>query len=239
MRKHFNDIESTSAYLKANIDKFGHGDIISTDFQSAGYGQKGNHWESERGANALFSMKMEPKKVAPMDGFMLTEMVTLGILDALNHEHIMIKWPNDIYIDDHKLAGILVEATMNATSFMTAVVGIGLNLNQTKFLSDAPNPISMKQVTGKNYDAAKILEQVCAAILERYEQYADREKYDEMHKEYLSHLYRFNKMHRYQLPTGEIFEARIVDVDRNGLLILEESDGHRTSYEFKTIKYII
>lgn len=239
MRKHFKEIVSTSAYLKANIDKYRHGDVISTDFQSAGYGQKGNHWESEKEANALFSIKMEPVRIAPTNGFMLTEIVTLGILDALNHEKIMIKWPNDIYINDHKLAGILIEATMSATSFMAAVIGIGLNLNQTHFLSDAPNPISMRQITGKRYNTSETIEQVCTAILERYEKHADEERYDNLHKEYLSHLYRFEEWHKYQLPTGKVFEARIVDVNRNGLLVLEENNGHKSSYEFKTIKYLL
>jgi len=236
MTFHFEEIVSTSAHLKANLDRYGHGDVVTTYFQTAGYGQKGNHWESERGANALFSMKMEPKKITPADGFMLTEIVTLGILDSLGHTGILIKWPNDIYINDHKLAGILVEATMSSTSFMTAVVGIGLNLNQTEFLSDAPNPISLKQVTGQEYNISNVINGICSAILKRYDHSTD---YEALHKEYLSHLYRFNEFHKYQLPTGEVFEARIVDVDKTGLLILEEISGKHTSYEFKTIKYII
>lgn len=236
MTHHFDEIVSTSAYLKAHLSEYCHGDVVTTAFQTAGYGQKGNHWESERGANALFSLKMEPTRIAPADGFMLTEIVTLGILDALEIKDIMIKWPNDIYINDHKLAGILVEATMSATSFMTAVVGIGLNLNQTCFLSDAPNPISLKQVTGNNYDIPDVIKGVCNAILHRYNISTD---YDKLHREYLSHLYRFNEYHRYQLPSGEIFEARIIDVDRTGLLILEDRKGATSSYEFKTIKYIL
>jgi len=236
MIDHFNEIVSTSAHLKTNLAQYSHGDVVTTDFQTAGYGQKGNHWESERGANALFSMKMEPTRIAPADGFMLTEIVTLGILDALNIKEVMIKWPNDIYINDHKLAGILVEATMNATAFMTAVVGIGLNLNQTEFFSDAPNPISLKQVTGRDYDISSTIASVCNQILRRYDSSID---YKKLHEEYLSHLYRFNEYHRYQLPTGEIFEARIIDVDKTGLLILEDKTGLKSSYEFKTIKYIL
>lgn len=236
MTDHFEEIASTSAHLKANLGRYAHGDVVTTDFQSAGYGQKGNHWESERGMNALFSLKMEPSRIAPADGFMLTEIVTLGILDALDIADVRIKWPNDIYISDCKLAGILVEATMSATSFMTAVVGIGLNLNQTEFMSDAPNPVSLKQVTGKDYDTAGIIESVCKAILKRYETSTD---YSTLHSEYLSHLYRFNEFHGYQLPTGRIFKARIVDVDKTGLLVLEAPDGTRSKYEFKTIKYII
>ena len=235
MIKHFDEILSTSAYLKANIDNFGHGDIVWADFQTAGYGQKGNHWESERGMNALFSMKMEPIKIAPADGFVLTEMVTLGILDALPGNEIEIKWPNDIYIGDRKLAGILVEATMSSTSFMTAVVGIGLNLNQTEFFSDAPNPVSLKQINGKEYKIDETIENICQCILKRYE----CTDYDALHKEYLSHLYRINEWHKYQLPSGEIFEAKIEDVDRNGLLVVETRDGSLKRFEFKTIKYIL
>lgn len=236
MTEQFKEIESTSAHLKANLDRYRHGDVVTTSFQTAGYGQRGNHWESERGANALFSLKIEPTRIAPADGFMLTEIVTLGILDALDIKDIKIKWPNDIYINDHKLAGILVEATMNANAFMTAVVGIGLNLNQTEFLSDAPNPISLKQVTGREYDVDKVIQNVCNAILKRYDVSVD---YEALHREYLSHLYRFNKFHDYQLPTGEIFEAKITDVGKTGLLILEDRRGSRQSFEFKTIKYII
>ena len=236
MTEHFNEIDSTSGFIKANIARYAHGDVVTTSFQRAGYGQKGNHWESERGANALFSLKMEPLRIAPADGFMLTEIVTLGILDALGIEDIRIKWPNDIYINNKKLAGILVEASMNATSFITAVVGIGLNLNQTSFLSDAPNPVSLKQVTGREYDVNKVIQDVCNAILQRYDVETD---YDTLHQEYISHLYRFNEFHDFQLPTGEIFEAKIADVDKTGLLILEDRSGNRHGFEFKTIKYII
>lgn len=236
MTDHFDEIESTSAYMKANLGRYAHGDVVTTDFQTAGYGQKGNHWESERGMNGLFSMKMEPLRIAPADGFMLTEIVTLGILDAIDIGDVTVKWPNDIYIYDRKLAGILVEATMSATSFMTAVVGIGLNLNQSRFLSDAPNPVSLKQVTGNDYDIPDTIKGVCDAILKRYDTSTD---YCALHNEYLSHLYRFNEFHRYQLPTGDIFRARIVDVDKTGLLVLETPDGTRGKYEFKTIKYIL
>ena len=236
MTEHFDEIPSTSAHIKANLGRYRHGDVVTTSFQTAGYGQRGNHWESERDANALFSLMLEPTRIAPADGFMLTEIVTLGILDALDVRDIRIKWPNDIYVNNHKLAGILVEATMNANAFMTAVVGIGLNLNQTRFLSDAPNPISLKQITGQRYDVDSVIRDVCNAIMKRYDAEID---YETLHQEYLSHLYRFNEFHDYQLPAGEVFEAKIIDVDKTGLLIVETPDGIRSSFEFKTIKYII
>lgn len=233
MRLHFNEIDSTSVFLKNNVGEFNHGDWVSADYQSAGHGQAGNGWESESGRNVLLSLLMKPNKIPACEGFRITEVVTLGILDALSGFDLRIKWPNDIYAGDRKLCGILIETGILGGHIDKAIVGIGLNVNQTCFESDAPNPVSLVQLSGKVFNVNEMAERVVTMVIERYERGV------ECHGEYLSHLYRRGEWHEFQRSDGGIFEAMIVDVERNGLLAMQVRSGEIEHFEFKSIKYIL
>lgn len=233
MRLHFNEIDSTSVFLKNNVGEFNHGDWISADYQSAGHGQAGNGWESESGRNVLLSLLMKPNKIPACEGFRITEVVTLGILDALSGFDLRIKWPNDIYAGDRKLCGILIETSIQAGHIDSAIVGIGINVNQTRFVSDAPNPVSLAQLADYRFDVKDVMERVVASILDRYEHVVD------CHDEYLSHLYRHGEWHEFERLNGERFEGMIIDVEDNGLLVMRLRSGEIVHFEFKSLKYVL
>lgn len=241
MHVHFKKINSTSVFLRENSEQFRHGDWVSADYQSAGHGQVGNSWESEREKNVLFSLMLRPLEVLPQRSFVLTEIVTLGTLRALTEivpeVDVKIKWPNDIYVGDRKLSGILIESSMMAGKIDSAVVGMGLNVNQLEFKSDAPNPVSLAQLTGREFDVRELMGRIVECILEQYKWYC--EKGDVFHQEYLDKLYRRGEWAWYERKDGERFEGKIEDVEPNGLLVMRKKSDEIEHFEFKSIKYIL
>ena len=134
--------------------------VIYTDFQSAGKGQPGNAWESSKGMNLLFSVMLHPIQVHMDELFLISQLVSVAIKNALDEytTNITIKWPNDIYWNDKKLAGILIENSLQGNKIMSVVIGIGLNVNQKLFLSNAPNPVSLFLITGKRQNRKQLLQ---------------------------------------------------------------------------------
>lgn len=178
MRYNLKIIDSTSAELRRRMsaEELPHGYCISADFQTAGHGQATNHWESEDGKNLLFSLLLRPYVIPASEQFVVTEIVTLAIINALQdyiRQRITIKWPNDIYVGDKKLCGILIENALCGPVIDTCIVGIGININQELFTSDAPNPISLKQLNGRDNDREEIFEEIYQNILRYYDYYAD------------------------------------------------------------------
>ena len=178
MRYNLKIIDSTSAELRRRMsaEELPHGYCISADFQTAGHGQATNHWESEDGKNLLFSLLLRPSVIPASEQFIITEIVTLAIINALQdyiRQRITIKWPNDIYVGDKKLCGILIENALCGSVIDTCIVGIGININQELFTSDAPNPISLKQLNGRDNDREEIFEEIYQNILRYYDYYAD------------------------------------------------------------------
>ena len=178
MRYNLKNIDSTSTELRRRMsaEELPHGYCISADFQTAGHGQATNHWESEDGKNLLFSLLLRPSVIPASEQFVITEIVTLAIINALQdyiRQRITIKWPNDIYVGDKKLCGILIENALCGPTIDTCIVGIGININQELFTSNAPNPISLKQLTGRDNDREEIFEEIYQNILNYYDYYVD------------------------------------------------------------------
>lgn len=178
MRYNLKNIDSTSTELRRRMsaEELPHGYCISADFQTAGHGQATNHWESEDGKNLLFSLLLRPSVIPASEQFVITEIVTLAIINALQdyiRQRITIKWPNDIYVGDKKLCGILIENALCGPTIDTCIVGIGININQELFISNAPNPISLKQLNGRDNDREEIFEEIYQNILNYYDYYAD------------------------------------------------------------------
>ena len=131
--------------------------VVWTDFQRKGRGQGSNQWESEAGKNLTFSVLIHPDKVRAQDQYIISMAVAetmhrflSGMVDAA----IQIKWPNDIYVGDSKIGGILIENHLSGEHIKDCIIGIGLNVNQTVFVSDAPNPISMRMICAQSdFDA--------------------------------------------------------------------------------------
>lgn len=260
---YFPTIDSTNAEMHRRLaaDALEHGTCIVADYQSAGHGQASNHWESADGKNLLFSILLHPREVAVADQFVITEIVSLAIRDALdaeldktvrNHDEIAIKWPNDIYIGNKKVCGVLIENSVCGNALTDCIIGAGINVNQTVFTSDAPNPVSLANISGTTHDRNAILTTIYTAILDMYDRLAsanDLSFRHDLHNRYMSHLYRRNGVHAFRRATShakntsknnetEIFRASIDHIDSFGLLALRLENGATQTFAFKEIAFI-
>ena len=239
---------STNDYLKQHPDC----DAVWTTWQTAGRGQAGNSWESEQGKNVLLSMRLRKPSVAIEQAFMLQMAVSLGVQEVvarlLPDQAVTIKWPNDIYAGDRKICGILIESTISDGQLAEAIAGIGLNVNQTIWQSDAPNPVSLKQITGLDYDLPSIYDALCENIHNKLSLLTTPKTLKQL---YLSVLYRLGQKALYSrrdvtLTPSRIltdtpenaFEALIADITPQGELVLETADGNR-KYHFKEIQFVL
>ena len=147
------------------------GTVITASYQETGRGQPGNSWESEPGKNLLMSVILYPVMVRPADQFVISRMVSLAVFDLVARQtpSARIKWPNDIYAGDDKIAGILIENSIMGDTLGSTIAGIGLNVNQTVFTGGAPNPKSLKQLTGTNHDLTAVTQELMSRLDHRYD----------------------------------------------------------------------
>ena len=255
-------VDSTNNFIR---DMLSFGDelngltLVVAEAQTAGRGQVGNHWESEPGKNLTFSLLCHPNHVRPSEQFILSQCIALAVREALQAElnnlerlerldkldrlenpektPLTIKWPNDIYVGDRKICGILIECDLQGKQISNCIIGVGLNVNQTTFLSDAPNPVSLIQLTGKEHNREAILGNIVANFQTLYEQISNGEA-DSIRKTYMQYLYRRHGFHTFADVRGE-FIAEIADIEPTGHLLLRFENGNICRYEFKEVKYII
>lgn len=240
---HLDETASTNDYLR-HLPQPAEGPrpemvVVDADYQTAGRGQGGNHWESERGRNLLFSVLCHPTMVPVRDQFLVSEAHALALYDALSAltDGLSIKWPNDIYWHDRKICGTLIEATLSGGHIRDCIVGTGINVNQEKFLSDAPNPVSLLQILGHEVDRQALLRDV----VRRFDAYLNsllNGDYAQVIDRYMSFLYRQKGFYLYRDKDGE-FEAAIVEVEDNGHLILRDRQDVIRSYAFKEVEFVI
>jgi len=216
------------------------GSVIITDFQTHGKGQDANTWESERGKNLIFSLILYPAFKADQQ-FILNKSISLGIRDFLTHElpssNVTIKWPNDIYIEDKKACGILIQNSVIGNQFDYSVIGIGLNINQTVFTSKAPNPVSLKMVSGLEYNLDYLLARLLHCLFERYTQVKLLNS-KKIETEYHSALYR-NLVWHYFILNGTKVYARITGTTQYGQLLLETEKENLMICDVKDVKFIL
>ncbi len=219
---------STSTLLKQLAAEGNPPDFIYAGYQTAGRGQTGNSWESEEGKNLLCSILLPPDK----NLYFLNIAVGVALLRVIG-EDFSIKWPNDIYWQDKKAAGILIENAIIGNEIKYSIAGIGLNVNQTEFKSDAPNPVSLKQIRGREYD----IESLMNRVLEEVHKVLNEPEQD-IWSYYKSHLYRREGWYPYEDKNG-VFEAHIEDVLPTGEIVLKDRQGKERNYHFKQIRYIL
>ncbi len=234
-------LESTNAYVSGLLKKTmpEEGSIYSSLFQSAGKGIGQNKWESEKGQNLLFSLVLYPSFLPVENQFLISKAVSLGIANYIQAKtnYIKIKWPNDIYYKDKKIAGILIENSIKGSNLNSSIIGIGFNLNQAEFKSDAPNPASLHQITKKTYSIDQELIKIRTNIRFFYDK-LKAGKLEEINQEYLKCLYRFNEIHEFK--TGnEIFKARITGINEYGHLQLTTENNEIREYGFKETEFVI
>lgn len=243
---------STSTLLREQYsDALPHFYTIRTDYQTAGRGQAGNSWESEAGKNLLFSALLRYDGLLAIKQWRLSMLVAVALWETLAKyvpkEKLTIKWPNDIYWGDKKLVGILIENSLSGQYVGHSVVGIGVNVNQTEWTSNAPNPISMCQITGKEYPVEEILESwICA--MKSWELRST----EEIETAYLQHLYRREGWHTYverevsTAPTAiaqqgveGAFLAQFIGITEQGELMLRKENNEEKIYHFKQIRFVL
>ena len=224
----------------ARDEKYREGDVVWADFQTAGRGQRGHVWHSQKGENLTFSVVLEPSFVAIAEQFSVSEVVALSLVDMLAEYGIgaKIKWTNDIYVGDKKLVGILIEHSLAATTLRRTIVGVGINVNQREFDSSIPNPVSMAQLLDKQLDAEEVLKCFLTHLQRNYEHLCQGEK-AALHERYNTMLYRKGEYHTYALPSGERFSAKIVGTAPSGALRLENEQGETKDYLFKEVEFVI
>lgn len=213
--------------------------LVWCEEQTKGRGQRGNQWESEKGKNLTFSIMTHPDFMPAENQFILSKAVSLAIIDTLKSHDIMatIKWPNDIYVGEKKICGILIECNISGSGQLSqAIIGIGLNVNQTEFLSDAPNPVSMQILTGKEYKREKILDEFCHHFETYYLMIAE-DLYSPLDSRYRENLYQKDGFHRYQ-DNNNKFEARISGITKFGALLLTDTNGLEKEYQFKEVVFL-
>jgi len=212
---------------------------VIAERQTAGKGQRGNSWESEDCRNITFSFVLYPTFIEARRQFILSQIVSLSIKEELDEwtKGISIKWPNDIYWHDKKIAGILIENVLSGSTFSRAIIGMGLNINQKNFYSDAPNPVSLYQITGRTYKIEKILDEFTEAFGKRYTDTFTNSS-DRIHKEYIAALYRNDGVYPFY-SDGNIFHASIADVELDGHLLLSTESGEKKRFAFKEVSFLL
>jgi BirA family transcriptional regulator, biotin operon repressor / biotin---[acetyl-CoA-carboxylase] ligase len=234
-------IESTNDFTLNLVEResVNDGTVVVAMEQTAGKGQRGRLWESEKGKNFTFSIVLYPRFMKPDEQFFLSMAISLGIYDYIRSitNQVSIKWPNDIYFQSRKLGGILIENTIIDNKIHHSVVGIGLNINQEEFSAVASNPVSLKLITGKEYNLETELENVCQFISLRYDQLV-KKQYIQIENDYLLNLFGFGEWRNYSV-SKKIFDARIIGISRYGELILERLDGIEQKYGFKEVEFVI
>jgi len=232
---------STNLLLKEWSEKqtLEEGTVILARSQTAGRGQVGNQWEAEAGKNITCSILLYPVFLPVKRHFLLSEIVALGVKNALDHytEKISVKWPNDIYFENRKIAGILIENEWTGSKITRSIVGIGLNVNQDIFYSDALRPVSLKQIRGQDVDLNELLAIMLQQIEELYSQLKVGQT-EQISTMYQDALYRKMGFYPYQDQMGR-FEARIQSVSTDGFLCLETVEGEERRYAFKEVTYVL
>lgn len=205
--------------------------VLVAERQTAGKGCGTNSWESEPHKNLTFSIRYCPEDVEARRQFVISMQISVAIHRAMMDFGVptTIKWPNDIYWNDKKLAGILIENQLQGSHIRDSIIGIGLNVNQRTFLSDAPNPVSMSQILSRHLQLNEILQRVIF-------HFQNAEK--DIAAVYRSLLYRKTGMHEYSDSKGN-FIAEIVGVADDGILSLRDSRGVVRKYAFKEVAFII
>ena len=235
------EVESTNNYANQLVlsNAAEHGTVVLAQYQNQGKGQQGNSWESEPLKNLLASFILFPRFLPAAKQFYLSKIASLALVDFLKTEtdKVSIKWPNDIYILNKKVAGILIENSVKVSNVSSAIIGIGLNLNQENFASNAPNPASLKQVTGKEYDVETIAVKIYKLINNWYK-VLETGSFNEIDSAYFNQLFRANEWALFA-KNGEMFEAYIWGIGEFGQLIMKDRSGVFSEYMFKEVEFVI
>lgn len=235
------ELDSTNNYMKSLIkdQQPEEGSVVVADFQTGGRGQMGNGWNAEKGKNLLFSLLIYPDNVLANEQFIISRIASLAVKNTLDQftDDIRIKWPNDIYWKDKKIAGMLIENDIRGRNIVNSVIGIGININQEVFPDELPNPVSLKQITGSEQDRDYILDIFTREFFLLYREFQDGD-IRAIENEYMLDLYRINDYYWFEDNDGR-FKAKIKEVQPSGHLVLETLEGgEKRVYAFKEVAFV-
>lgn len=260
---HFEQLDSTNAYLQRQQSETDIRNwVVSADEQTAGKGMGSSSWESEVGKNHTFSLALDMGFLPAERQFLLSEAVPLGIIEVIDKvlsdsfegisfpteavrtesmpsksaEKLHIKWPNDIFYENRKLAGILINSTIKANMMDVSIIGIGLNVNQMQFQDWPTHPISLKMITGKTYDLQNLLQQIAEHILIKVEQL--KSSPTAIEQEYLKRLFRYRTWADYEVE-GKVLRLFMTGIDSFGRLQLVDEQQKPYSFDIKEIKFLL
>ncbi|MDE6296684.1 MAG: biotin--[acetyl-CoA-carboxylase] ligase [Muribaculaceae bacterium] len=238
------EVLSTNSYCREHFKELGLNICVRALSQPEGRGQRGNSWESEPGKNLTFSILWKPAGLAPREQFSISEATACGVVDYLESRGIeaRVTWPNEIYVGDKKICGILIEHSLIGNEMDYSIIGVGINVNQHDFISDALNPVSMWQLTGKRYDLRQEMESVGEMIERNLEAIKDVEGRKDMHSRFLKKLWRGDgNGYRFRdVATGEEYMGVIKGIESDGFLnVLPSEGGDVRRYAFKEVEFIL
>lgn len=238
------EVESTNTYaseLLKNVNQ-PEGTIVYTDNQTKGRGQRGSVWRSDTGQNLTLSLILQPKFLSTFNHFYLSKITALALHDLLTELLLnsqfdtKIKWPNDIIVNQKKIAGILIENTVLQKEIQYSIIGIGLNINQTEFDTLENIATSLQLLTNKGFDRMNVLEKLCV-YMEKWYLKLKASKLDEIDKTYLNHLFKVNELADFiDVKSGNNFKAMIINVTTEGKLTLKLENNNNVNFELKEVK---
>lgn len=235
------EVESTNAYLNAvqRSQRSPEGTAVLAGFQTGGRGLQGNQWLSERDANLLVSFLFYPTFLNTRTVFQLTMAVSVSLVEAVAEAYALdlkVKWPNDIYYGNRKVGGILIENTIYDFEVRQSIVGIGLNVNQTEFPTELPNPVSLRQILGRELSTEALYVSICRNLEKNYLQLKSSGD-KQIREAYHRCLLRRGDWAWYEV-SGKRMEGMILGVNQEGRLMMQEQSGHSQHFDPKTIRYL-
>ncbi|MDF1673396.1 MAG: biotin--[acetyl-CoA-carboxylase] ligase [Vicingaceae bacterium] len=235
---HLPSIDSTNVYLKELISDTkneAEGIVIVADEQLYGVGQRGNKWESEAGLNLTFSILLKPNLNID-NQFDISKIVSIALIEFFHHYGVIakIKWPNDIYVGNEKIGGMLIENAIRDGKVVSSIVGIGLNINQQEFNINILNPTSLKLQTNDSYKLKETLKQVLNFIDSHYLKFKTTNV--DIEELYLKYLYRFNELNDFEIE-GKTTSATIVGINKTGKLQIKVNNEIK-SFGLKEVKFL-
>lgn len=238
------EVDSTNSYVSRHASELDDMTMVAADTQTAGRGQRGNSWESQPGLNLTATLFVRPRGIAPREQFAISEATALAVVDWLRAEGVeaKVKWPNDIYVGDRKICGILIEHAVTASAIEHSRIGFGVNVNQREFLSDAPNPVSLVQLTGRTHDINRVAAAMGARMEERLALAYTPEGRARLHADFMANLWRGDGMAYLfrRRADGVMVLGTILRVDPEGpLAIRNEITQREETFMFKEVEFLL
>jgi BirA family biotin operon repressor/biotin-[acetyl-CoA-carboxylase] ligase len=234
-------VDSTNNYAmgQATAGVLSHGSLVFAHDQWAGKGQRGRAWTSQPGENIILSAVLEPVALPAAAGFSLSAAVALACHDLFSHyagiEAASIKWPNDLYWNDRKAGGILIDNHFKADRWLYAIAGMGININQVTFPPEARNPVSLRQITGKTFDSLQLARELGAFLDKRYTQLVTGGSALQL-RHYNDRLYARGREVRLKKENA-VFSTTVQGVTANGQLVTK--DVLERHFNFGEVEWLI